>query len=184
VLDASGSGSDSDVIRGIQWVVQKKAEYGGDWIINMSLGGGASPALDAEVCDALDAGIIVAVAAGNESEDARNSSPARVRQAITVGASDRRDFQASFSNYGALLDLYAPGVDITSDQPNGTTATWSGTSMASPHVAGAAALYLERHPGGTPQQVQDWLVEAGSVSRSMKGIGGGSPNSLLFVREE
>ena len=127
----------------------------------------------------------MAVAAGNETEDAKNSSPARVRQAITVGASDRTDHQADFSNYGILLDLFAPGVDITSDQPGGGTDTWSGTSMATPHVAGAAALYLERHPGSKPQQVQDWLVEAASVSQAMKDLpaGQGSPNALLFVKE-
>ena len=185
VLDSSGSGSDSDVIRGIEWVVGKKIALGGDWVINMSLGGGASPALDQAVCDAISAGVVVAVAAGNEGEDARNSSPARVRQAITVGASDNTDHQATFSNFGPLLDLFAPGVDITSDQPGGGTATWSGTSMATPHVAGAAALYLERHPGAPQQQVADWLVEAGSVSQAMRDLpaGQGSPNALLFVKE-
>ena len=185
VLDSSGSGSDSDVIQGINWVVKKKQEVGGDWVINMSLGGGTAPALDQAVCDAIAAGVVVAVAAGNEAEDAKNSSPARVRQAITVGASDRTDHQATFSNFGVLLDLFAPGVDITSDQPGGGTATWNGTSMATPHVAGAAALYLERHPGSKPQQVQDWLVEAGSASQAMKDLppAQGSPNALLFVRE-
>jgi subtilisin family serine protease len=151
----------------------------------MSLGGGAAPALDQTVCDAIAAGVVVAVAAGNDAEDAKNSSPARVRQAITIEASDRTDHQATFSNFGVLLDLFAPGVDITSDQPGGGTATWNGTSMATPHVAGAVALYLERHPGSKPQQVQDWLVEAGSASQAMKDLPSaqGSPNALLFVRE-
>jgi subtilisin family serine protease len=184
VLDGSGSGSDSDVIRGIEWVTAKKlANPAEDWVINMSLGGGASPALDRTTCDSLASGVIVVVASGNEHTDASGSSPARVRQAITVGASDRNDRQATFSNFGPLLDLYGPGVDIQSTQPNGGTATFSGTSMAAPHVAGGAALYLARHPGASPQDVRDGLVLLASHDK-LSGLGSGSPNALLYVRAE
>jgi len=184
VLDGSGSGSDSDVIRGIEAVAAwKRAHPESAAVINMSLGGGDSPALNRATCDAIAAGVVVAVAAGNESADANTSSPARVRQAITVGASDSSDRQASFSNYGVLLDLYAPGVGIESTQPGGGTATFSGTSMATPHVAGAAALYLARHPGASPQDVRDGLVLLASQEK-LTGLGPGSPNSLLYVRAE
>lgn len=185
VLDSNGSGSDSDVIAGLEWVTNKKLAAGAneDWVINMSLGGAPAPALDRATCDAIQAGVTVVVAAGNESRDANSSSPARVKQAVTVGASDRGDRQASFSNFGVLLDLYAPGVDITSTQPNGGTATFSGTSMASPHTAGAAALYLQRKPGSLPENVEAGLVAAASVDK-LGWISAGSPNRLLFVREE
>jgi len=125
----------------------------------------------------------VVVVAGNESSDANTSSPARVRQAITVGASDRSDVQASFSNYGVLLDLYAPGVGIESTQPGGGTAIFSGTSMATPHVAGAAALYLARHPAASPQDVRDGLVLLASQEK-LTGLGPGSANALLYVKAE
>jgi subtilisin family serine protease len=184
VLDANGSGSDSDVIRGIEWVVAKKV-LGGDWVINMSLGGSDSPALNRAVCDAIAAGVVVAVAAGNESSDADTSSPARVRQAITVGAGEvflGTDRQATFSNYGSLLDLYAPGVNILSAKPGGGTDTMSGTSMATPAVAGAVALYLQRHPGSSPLAVADGLVLY-STEGKLTNPGPGSPNRILFVKE-
>jgi subtilisin family serine protease len=183
VLDKDGSGTDSSVIQGINWVVAKKqASPGQDWVINMSLGGSDSPALNQATCDAIGAGVTVAVAAGNESEDADRSSPARVVQAVTAGASDSGDNQAYFSNYGSLLDLYAPGVDIESAKPGGGTAVFSGTSMASPHVAGGAALFLGRHPGSSPAAVRNGIVAAASAGK-LKGIGAGSPNLLLFVKE-
>lgn len=183
VLNASGSGSDSDVIRGIEWVTQKKLQNPSQqWVANMSLGGSPSPALDAAVCDALAAGVVFAIAAGNESQPARTSSPARVVQAITVGASDVTDKQAYFSNYGPLVDIYAPGVDIRSATPAGGTATMSGTSMASPHVAGTAALILQRHPSSSPQAVADYLRLYATLDH-LSGLGAGSPNALLYVKE-
>jgi subtilisin family serine protease len=185
VLDSNGSGSDSDVIRGIEWVVQQKLAKGGDWAINMSLGGGDSPALNRTTCDAIAAGVVVAVAAGNESADADTSSPARVLQAITVGASEvflNSDRQATFSNYGSLLDLYAPGVNVESAKPGGGSQTMSGTSMAAPHVAGAVALFLERHPGSSPQAVADGLV-LDSTEGKLTNLAPGSPNRLLYVKE-
>lgn len=182
VLDNDGSGSDSGVIRGVEWVISQKQKLGGDWILSMSLGGGDSPALNRAVCEAIAAGIVATIASGNETENADTSSPGRVQQAITVGAEDRTDRQAVFSNYGPLIDLYAPGVDITSDQPDGSTATWSGTSMSTPHVAGAAALYLQRHPAATPQEVRDGLVALATVGH-MSGLSPGSPDRILYVRE-
>jgi len=181
VLDANGSGSDSNVIRGIEWVTAKKlSDRSKDWVLNMSLGGGDSPALNQATCDAIAAGVVVVAAAGNESADADTSSPGRVRQAITVGASTSQDFQADFSNYGSLLDLYAPGVDITSDQPDGSIATWSGTSMATPHVTGAAALYLGKHPRSTPREVADAL-QANATTGHMQDVSAGGPDLILFV---
>ena len=186
VLDDNGSGSDSSVIRGIDWVTaRKQANPSQDWVINMSLGGGDSPALNRSVCDAIAAGVVVAVAAGNESTDADESSPARVRQAITVGAVEMflsSDRQASFSNYGPLLDLYAPGVNVLSAKPGGGEQTMSGTSMATPHVAGAAALFLARHPGSSPQAVNDGLVLYATEGK-ITNLGPGSPNRLLYVKE-
>ena len=185
VLDANGSGSDSAVIRGIEAAVAWKQAKGGDWVINMSLGGSDSPALNRAVCDAIAAGVVVAAAAGNESSDADTSSPARVRQAITVGAVEvflGSDRQATFSNYGPLLDLYAPGVNVLSAKPGGGEQTMSGTSMSTPHVAGAAALYLQRHPGSSPLAVADGLVLY-STEGKITNLGPGSPNRLLFVKE-
>lgn len=184
VLDENGSGTDSGVIAGVNNAVAfKRAHPDLPVVINMSLGGSPAPALDQATCDAIDAGISVAVAAGNSSEDARLSSPARVLQAITVGASDDRDTQASFSNYGPGLDLYAPGVDIESDTPTGGTATFSGTSMASPHVAGGAAMLMAHFKTETPAQIRDRLVAA-ATKDALDGTGPGSPNLLLYVKQE
>jgi subtilisin family serine protease len=184
VLDAQGSGSDSDVIRGIEWVSNKaNSDPLQKWVINMSLGGSPAPALDQATCSAIAAGVVVVVAAGNESQDASRSSPARVKQAITVGATDRADRQANFSNYGVLLDLYGPGVDVQSTIPGGGTDSYSGTSMASPHVAGGAALFLSRHLGSSPQDVRDGLVLYASKDK-LSGLGAGSPNALLYTKEE
>lgn len=159
VLSDSGSGSDSQVIAGITWFTRTCKENGWTCIGNMSLGGSAAPALDQSVCDSIAEGVQWAIAAGNENRDANTSSPARVRQAITTGATQSfGDRRADFSNFGVLLDLFAPGVDIESTQPGGGTAIFSGTSMASPHVAGAAALYRQRHPGATPSEVEAGLV--------------------------
>ena len=186
VLDANGSGSDSDVIRGIEWVAQQKQTKGGDWIINMSLGGSDSPALNRATCDAITAGVVVAAAAGNESADADTSSPGRVKQTLCVGAAEiflSSDRQATFSNYGPLLDLYAPGVNVLSAKPGGGEQTMSGTSMAAPAVAGTAALFLQRHPGSSPQAVADGLVLY-STEGKITNLGPGSPNRLLYVKED
>lgn len=178
-----GTGSDSGVISGVDWVVARHKRSGRPSVINMSLGGGASPALDASICRAIEAGVVVVVASGNDSSAACRYSPARVLQAVGTAASDRTDGQASFSNWGACVSIYAPGVDVLSARKGGGSTTMSGTSMASPHAAGAAALCLARLPGEPASRIKECIVSMASVGR-LHGIGSGSPNSLLYVREQ
>ncbi len=161
VLDCRGSGSTSGVIAGVDWVTKNHTARS---VANMSLGGGVSSALDAAVATSIASGVTFAVAAGNGNsrgvpQDACSSSPARVGAALTVGATDNTDAAASFSNYGPCVDLFAPGVGITSDwysrKSVSATNTISGTSMATPHVAGVAALYLEKAVETSPGAVTD-----------------------------
>jgi subtilisin family serine protease len=162
VLDCNGSGTNSGVIAGMDWVVANAIKPA---VANMSLGGGASTATDDAVARMFDAGIPVVVAAGNgdrmgREQDACNYSPARAPKAYTIGATVNTDAKASYSNYGNCVNLFAPGSSITSAWHTSNTAinTISGTSMASPHVAGAAALYLQYNSNATPQQVYDFLT--------------------------
>ncbi|NYI43677.1 subtilisin family serine protease [Nocardioides aromaticivorans] len=164
VLDCNGSGATSGVVAGLDWVVAHH-QAGQPAAANMSLGGGASTALDAAVDRVIADGVTMAVAAGNENTDACTKSPARVPNALTVAASDRNDARASFSNRGTCVDLFAPGVDITSAWLANGTNTISGTSMATPHVAGAAALYLESHPSATPAAVGTAIVGASTKNK-------------------
>ncbi|WP_328905629.1 S8 family peptidase [Streptomyces sp. NBC_00234] len=179
VLDNSGSGTTAQVVAGIDWVTANAVKPA---VANMSLGGGADSALDTAVRNSIASGITYAVAAGNESTNASTKSPARVTEAITVGSTTNTDARSSFSNYGTVLDLFAPGSSITSswNTSDSATNTISGTSMASPHVAGAAALYLADHPGQTPAQVSAGLVAAASTG-VVTSPGTGSPNLLLNV---
>ncbi|WP_076411515.1 S8 family serine peptidase [Shewanella sp. UCD-KL12] len=179
VLSCSGSGSNSGVIAGINWV---KDNAQGPSVANMSLGGGASQATDDAVNAAVASGITFVVAAGNDNTNACNYSPARAADAITVGSTASNDSRSSFSNYGTCLDIYAPGSGITSAwyTSNSATNTISGTSMASPHVAGVAALYLDESPSLTPAQV-DALLSSRATAGKVTDAKTGSPNELLFA---
>lgn len=164
VLNCSGSGTTSGVIAGIDWVT---TNHVGPAVANMSLGGGASAALDAAVANSIASGISYAIAAGNgnqggKAQNACNYSPARVPEAMTIGATNSSDQKASWSNYGSCVDWFAPGVGITSAWYTSASATntISGTSMATPHVAGVAALYLQSHPGAGPAEVRNALYAA------------------------
>ncbi|QKW08940.1 S8 family peptidase [Streptomyces sp. NA04227] len=179
VLDNNGSGTTEQVVAGIDWVAQNAS---GPSVANMSLGGGADSALDTAVRNAIASGVTFAVAAGNESTDASTKSPARVAEAITVGSTTNTDARSSFSNYGSVVDIFAPGSSITSawNSSDSATNTISGTSMASPHVAGAAALYLADNPTATPAQVGSALNSAATTG-VVTNPGTGSPNRLLNV---
>lgn len=179
VLDDTGSGTTAQVIAGIDWVTRNARKPA---VANLSLGGFHNDRLNAAVRTSVASGVTYTVAAGNEGGPAALYSPAGVRQAITVGATDRQDKKPAFSNYGSALDLFAPGVSITSASAAGDLgrATSSGTSAASPHAAGAAALYLAEHRRATPAQVAKALVR-GAASGKVTGRGLGSPNRLLQV---
>ncbi|MEY7980761.1 S8 family peptidase [Streptomyces pilosus] len=181
VLDDNGSGTPAQVVAGIDWVPKN---HKGPSVANMSLGGGADPALDAAVQKAIASGVTFAVAAGNASADAGQGSPARVPEALTVASSTKDDAQSDFSNHGTAVDLYAPGSDITSAWNDGDdgTKTISGTSMASPHVAGAAAVYLAGHPDAGPAAVATALT-AGATADRIGNPGSGTPNKLLKITE-
>jgi subtilisin family serine protease len=179
VLDCDGFGDLEGVLAGVNWVTQHAVKPA---VANMSLGASHSDALDIAVARSIAAGVTYAVAAGNENKNAKYSSPADVATAITVGATDVKDRRASFSNYGSTVDLFAPGVNIRSAYgvADNIVATMSGTSMASPHVAGAAALVLDANPTWTPRTVRDYLVRTATTGR-IANRGARSPNRLLFV---
>ncbi|QWV97179.1 S8 family peptidase [Geomonas nitrogeniifigens] len=179
VLDCSGSGAISGVVSGVDWVTKYKKLPA---VANMSLGGGASTALDSAVSNSINGGVTYAIAAGNSKQDACRYSPARVPAALTVGATTSSDARASYSNYGACLDLFAPGSNVTSSwySSDTATATLSGTSMATPNVTGVAAQYLQTNPTATPAGVAAALT--GNATPGVVGNPGKkSPNLLLFT---
>jgi len=178
VLNCAGSGTWSQVIAGVDWVGGNASAPA---VANMSLGGGHYNPLNNAVTAAINKGVTFAIAAGNNNANACNYSPASTPAAITVGATTSSDNRASYSNYGTCLDIFAPGSSITSawNTNDGATKTISGTSMASPHVAGVAALYLSANPGATPGQVAQALVDNATLN-AVNGAGSGSPNRLLY----
>lgn len=179
VLDCGGTGTTSQVVAGINWVTANAIKPA---VANMSLGGGPQPALDQAVTNSIKKGISYAIAAGNSNADACNTSPARTPNAITVGATDITDQRASFSNFGSCVDVFGPGVSITSTWNTSNTATnvLSGTSMATPHVAGAIARYLQGNPTATPAQVV-YAIRASATAGVVANPGAGSPNLLLHT---
>ncbi|HST85552.1 MAG TPA: S8 family serine peptidase [Kineosporiaceae bacterium] len=179
VLDCEGSGTTAGVVAGIDWVTANAIKPA---VANMSLGGGVDSVLDAAVNRSIAAGITYGVASGNETANACNSSPSRVANAITVNATTRTDAKASFSNFGTCTDIFAPGQDILSSwyTSDSATNTISGTSMATPHVVGAAALILAANPSFTPAQVASAMIAA-STPNVVTSPGTGSPNRLLYT---
>ncbi len=179
VLNCQGSGTTAQVVAGIDWVTANAVKPA---VANMSLGGGADTVLDNAVKRSIAAGVTYAIASGNSNANACSYSPARVPEAITVNATTNTDARASFSNFGNCTDIFAPGQNIVSSWSTNDTATnnISGTSMATPHVAGAAALYLSANTGATPQQVSDALTNA-ATSDKVTSPGTGSPNKLLYT---
>ena len=178
VLSCSGSGSWSGVVAGVDWVTANHVKPA---VANMSLGGGAMQSVDDAVTNSINAGVTYAIAAGNDSGDACLKSPARTPSAMTVGSTTNTDARSSFSNFGTCVDIFAPGSNITSAwyTSDTSTNTISGTSMAAPHVAGVAALYLEQNPTATPQTVMQELA-ARATPGKVTSPGTGSPNLLLY----
>ncbi len=181
VLNCDGSGSTASVVTALQWVVDDHVA-GVPAVMNLSLGGFASLAVDAAVSAVIADGITVVVAAGNSNDNSCNYSPARVPEAITVGATTSSDGIASYSNHGSCNDLFAPGTQILSawDTSDTATNTISGTSMASPHVTGAAARVLEGAPTATPAQVAA-LLKASATTGVLTGTTSDDPNKLLYL---
>lgn len=178
VLDCNGSGTYSGVIAGVDWVAASTQRPA---VANMSLGGSLSSSLNTAVAGAVSKGVTMVVAAGNSSADACKYSPSSEPSAITVGATTSSDARASYSNYGTCLDLFAPGSSITSAWNTSSTATntLSGTSMATPHVTGAAALVLESNPAASPAAVATFLASHATTNH-VTSAGSGSPNLLLY----
>jgi subtilisin family serine protease len=180
VFGCTGGSSNSVIISGIDWVAANHVKPA---VANMSLGGPASSAIDNATNNLNNRGVTVVVAAGNENQNACNVSPARVSAAMTVGSTTSTDARSSFSNFGSCVNIFAPGSSIRSTwyTSNTATNTISGTSMAAPHVAGVAALWLGAYPGSSPSQIRNHIYNRATTSR-LSGIGSGSPNRLLYSR--
>lgn len=180
VLDCNGSGTTSTVIAGLDWIASQNPSNA---VVNLSLGGGASTALDDAINKVVNKDIVVVVAAGNNNADACSYSPSRVPAAITVGATTNQDQRANYSNYGKCLDVFAPGSNITSDwySSNTATATASGTSMASPHVAGLAAILRGLYTGENVSKITNRIINKATTNK-VSDSQTGSPNRLLYTR--
>jgi len=176
VLGCDGSGSTSGIIAALDWL---RANAIKPAVANMSLGGGYSSSLNTAATNLANSGVFLAVAAGNESQDACNVSPASASRVLTVAASDSSDRRASFSNYGSCVEIYAPGVSVTSTWNNGGTNTISGTSMASPHAAGVAALYKGRYGDAASSTIVSWIVNNATTNVISYNVSG-TPNRLLY----
>jgi len=180
VLSDQGSGTVADIVSGLDFVLTSARASGRPTIVSMSLGGGAASALDQAVVSLTNGGVHVVVAAGNSNTNAQNTSPARVPSAVTVGASDIADSRASFSNYGPIVDIFAPGLNVLSTWTGGGTMSISGTSMATPHVAGALALSISKDGNDSPAAWSDKL-KARSVKSALTSIPSGTANNLLRI---
>ncbi|GAA3756843.1 S8 family peptidase [Salinactinospora qingdaonensis] len=176
VVNAEGGGSIEGLLEGIDWITKNAS---GPSVVNFVIGLPPTDVLDDAIRRSIASGITYSLEASADSEDVSNASPARVAEGITVGASDRDDRVASFSNHGAGLDLYAPGVDITSAWLDGGTSTMSGTSVAAAHAAGVAALYLSQHPEATPDEVHKALAGSAVVGVLAGVPTETTPNKLL-----
>jgi subtilisin family serine protease len=176
VLNCSGSGSTSGIIRALDWV---RANAARPAVANMSLGGGFSSSLNTATANLSNSGVFVAIAAGNENQNACNVSPASTSVAYTTAASDSADRRASWSNWGSCVDGYAPGVSIKSAWYTGGTATISGTSMASPHVAGVGALYKSTYGDAASSSVSNW-INTNATPNVVRSNRSGTPNRLLY----
>jgi subtilisin family serine protease len=177
VLNCSGSGSTSGIIAALNWIRTNGSRPA---VANMSLGGGFSSSLNTAATNLSNAGVFVAVAAGNESQNACNRSPASASGVFTTAASDRNDRRAWFSNYGSCVEAYAPGVSVRSTWLNGGINTISGTSMASPHVAGVGALYKQGSPGATSAAISTSIIN-NATPNVITGNPSGTPNRLLYM---
>jgi len=176
VLTCAGIGLNSDVIAGVDWVT---ANHASPAVANMSLGGGKSAALDQAVTNLWNSGVFLAVAAGNDNADACNASPAGASGVFTVAASEKTDAKASYSNWGTCVEAYGPGSAIKSTYLAGLTMTLSGTSMATPHVTGVAALYKAANGDQPSATVANWIV-TNATAGAISGNPSGTPNRLLF----
>ena len=178
ICDSGGSCPSNAILSGVDWVTNNHQSPA---VANMSISGGASSSMDDAIRNSINAGVVYAVAAGNNSSNACNYSPARIDEALTAGSTTSSDARSSFSNYGTCVDVFAPGSSITSTSNSCDTCTTSksGTSMASPHVCGVAALVRDAHPGYSPAQVFDAVINGATEGR-LSNIGTGSPNLLLY----
>lgn len=177
VLGCDGKGTWSGIIAGMDWVAKNAKQPA---VLNGSLGGDRSAAVNDAATALSDAGVLPVIAAGNDAKDACNVSPASAARVLTVAASNQWDEETSFSNYGTCVSLYAPGQAIVSAKLGGGSVALDGTSMAAPHVAGVAVLYKQAHPTADPAELNEWL-DSESTKDVLNSVSKGSPNQLLFT---